>query len=60
MDENKIINTPYDDRYCGNCLYRKNIESNAYLKCVTNNCYVSYNRWCPMWAPEYRVYKFEN
>ena len=56
----EIIDTPYKDRYCGNCR-RITIANSGNMNkcCLRNNCYVSYYKWCEAWGPQYRVYKFE-
>ena len=57
MDENKIIDTPYNDRSCGNCT---NCVKTELRYCLTNHAFVAKNKWCPDWKVEDRSYKFEN
>ena len=53
----QIIDTPYDDRYCGNCSRCIKGELNY---CLQNKAYVVSKKWCIEWLPEFRNYKFEN
>ena len=57
MDENRIIDTPYNDRCCSNCA---NCIKTELRYCLTNHAFVAKNKWCPDWKVEDRNYKFEN
>ena len=50
----EIKDTPYSDRYCGNCLRCGRDESTKLLYCYTHKCYVASNKWCADWLMEYR------
>lgn len=51
-----IIDTPYNDRYCGNCTHCIKTELRY---CLKNHAFVAKNKWCEDWAAEDRK-KFEN
>lgn len=51
-----IIDTPYNDRYCGNCAHCIKTELRY---CLKNHAFVAKNKWCEDWAAEDRK-KFEN
>ena len=53
--EIEIIDTPYNDRYCGNC---KECIKTELRFCLTHHCFVSKNKWCKNWTAEER--KFDN
>lgn len=55
MDE-KIIDTPYNDRYCGNCTHCVKTELRY---CLKNHAFVAKNKWCADWNAEDRKSKFE-
>lgn len=55
MDEEKIVDTPYKDRYCGNCNHCVKTEMRY---CLKNHAFVSKNKWCKDWCVENRDYKF--
>ena len=61
MDTNDInmgiIDTPYDDRYCGNC---GNCVKTEMRFCLVHHAFVAKHKWCQSWDEQYRYYKFEN
>ena len=61
MDTNDInmgiIDTPYEDRCCGNCEHCIKTEMRF---CLVHHAFIAKNKWCHCWEPQYRYYKFEN
>lgn len=55
MEEEKIIDTPYKDRYCNNCAHSVKTEMQY---CLKNHAFVSKNKWCKDWCMENRDYEF--
>lgn len=53
----EIKDTPYNDRYCGNC---KHCVKTELRYCLKNHAFVAKNKWCTEWCPEERFNKFEN
>ena len=52
-----IIDTPYEDRYCGNCGHCTKTEMRY---CLVHHAFVAEHKWCQSWDQQYRYYKFEN
>ena len=57
MDENRIIDTPYNDRYCNNC---NSCTKTDMRYCLKHHIFVAKNKWCPDWHMENRYYNFDN
>lgn len=53
----EIIDTPYEDRYCGNCGHCTKTEMHF---CLVHHAFVAEHKWCQSWDQQYRYYKFEN
>ncbi len=53
----EIKDTPYNDRYCGNC---KHCVKTELRYCLKNHAFVAKNKWCEEWEAEERFHKFEN
>lgn len=54
--EIEIVESPYQDRYCGNCAECIKTEMRY---CLKNHAFVSKDMWCKQWHAEDRS-KFEN
>lgn len=54
--EIEIKDTPYADRYCGNCAECVKTELRY---CLKNHAFVAKNKWCKLWHAEERG-EFEN
>lgn len=52
-----IIDTPYEDRCCGNCGHCTETEMRY---CLVHHAFVAEHKWCQSWDQQYRYYKFEN
>lgn len=53
----EIKDTPYNDRYCGNCTHCIKTQLRY---CLKNHAFVAKNKWCEEWSAEDRKSKFEN
>lgn len=54
--EIEIIDSPYTDRYCGNCADCIKTEMRY---CLKNHAFVTKKKWCKEWHAEDRS-EFEN
>ena len=49
--EVEVIDSPYMDRDCGNCVSCVKTELRY---CLKNHCFVAKNKWCKEWNAEER------
>ena len=50
----EIKDTPYNDRYCGNCTHCIKTQLRF---CLKNHAFVAKNKWCKEWAAEEREFE---
>ena len=50
----EIKDTPYNDRYCGNCTHCIKTQLRF---CLKNHAFIAKNKWCKEWTAEEREFE---